>query len=228
MFALGSRGKSGSMSKGRRSYKAKRSANRSTSAIRMTSSANVPTSTPAFPPEQAYKTNNTSSIHEVGAETSPMEGFVAAVTVGDQLDRKITSIARMLNAFTRAVPYALIEYILFLFLVQTAPIAAGVIGIALFLLALGTTIGVQHGSMVYLTEDQWKSIEQLLGYRLDILSSFMQVGAALMCWFYWNLTGTMLFSWLSLVILLSALCFMLLAQYRARPHSVSEGATSIP
>lgn|GEM_PF-5800274 len=119
---------------------------------------------------------------------------------------------RLVSAFTRAFPYALLEYCLFLLVVYAGTAVALAVGTLLIVL-----IGVNaatHGKLIALIPATiLHEVDDLLGVRQDILNSLAVLGGGLLLWALWSLTTAHLFSWLSIAALVGALVTVLYAQY---------------
>lgn len=131
---------------------------------------------------------------------------------------------RWLSAVTRAFPYALIEYVLFLAVVENIPAAAQPIAILLLVVFLLSFIALRIpnpppwlGNMA-----TWKA---MLGEWFGELTSFVislgLLSVGLMAWAAWHQTSSAIFSTISLLLLLAAMALVVVAHYRHETSRVA-------
>lgn len=131
---------------------------------------------------------------------------------------------RWLSAITRAFPYALIEYVLFLAVVENIPAASQAIAIILllvFLLAF-TVLRLPNPPQWLGNMATWKT---MLGEWLGDVTSFVVslglLSVGLMAWAAWHQTGNAVFSPISLILLLAAMALVVVAHFRHETSRVA-------
>jgi hypothetical protein len=120
------------------------------------------------------------------------------------------------NAFSRGLPYALLEYCIFLGLVEWNVVATIIAGILLMIVALAVA-----PSAVALLPDVVReriaqardTIKPYAGDFKEISRSALLLGAALLVWTTFHASNAGILSLLSIVVLLAAFFFAFRAQY---------------
>lgn len=127
------------------------------------------------------------------------------------------------SAITRSIPYAFGEYVIFLGLVEWNATAALLMGIV-FLALGGALVALKLRYLPSGLGDAatWEHmLEAWFGNVREMTMSFLLLGAALILWSTWNASGTVFFSWLSILGLLGAMIFVVRAQ-RLAPVETDE------
>ena len=123
-----------------------------------------------------------------------------------------------LSAVTRAFPYAFGEYVIFLGLVEWNAGIATFMGFLLLALAAGLAalqVGMIPAGMG--SPAIWaRMLTAWLGNLREMMWSFLALGASLLVWVVWYVTGAVVLSWLSLLGLIAAMFFTLRAQHAPR------------
>jgi hypothetical protein len=123
---------------------------------------------------------------------------------------------RIVSAITRGLPYALLEYVAFLTVVETFPAAARAVGVVLVLVAVAAFLVVEGVFKVAGDLATWKRmIAAWVGDPRAIYASFLLLAAALFAWAAWHERGWGAFSPLAVFCLLGALALVFYAQYRS-------------
>jgi hypothetical protein len=149
-----------------------------------------------------------------GASTPAKQPDTPPKTADSQISstKSPSSFERAVSAFTRGFPYALAEYCLFLLAAYAGAVLAIIAGALVAVLA-GVDMLLQGQVLAQLPADWLREAENILGRRRDVLVSLGLAGLGLILWAIWNLSGGMIFSWLSICALIGALVLLLYAQW---------------
>ncbi len=169
---------------------------------------------PATPPVMTAK----SSLAANKAATAPDRGERAAP--GKAATPPASAIL-WTRALARGFPYLIVEYCIFLALVEWRALAAGITGAALMVAALA--LGLMQGPGLRARFDgvlaRLRTVEPIVGQLRDVYVSLIILGAGLVNWTTWHSTSVSFFSWVSGIALVVALFFLVRAQL---VNSVSE------
>ena len=123
---------------------------------------------------------------------------------------------RLLAAFTRAFPYAGIEYVIFLAVLENSPALAWVMGV----LALIGGAGLVALHVMRTATDQvptWEQrVETWFGDVLAIALSVICFGLGLLSWAHFHSAGGQFFSGLAIVALVGAMLLVVYANFQRK------------
>jgi hypothetical protein len=192
------------MSKGGRSRSTRRptsGASSRTTAARATATHPAPVK-PANPP--------------TAVKNSAKAPVAAAITAPEVAAPAQPTAARVVGAITRGLPYALLEYVAFLTVVETFPALTRLIGVIFVLIAVVAFLIIEGVIKTPGDLATWKRmIAAWVGEPRAIYASFLLLAAALFSWAAWRERGWGAFSPLAVIFLLGALASVLYAQYRS-------------
>src|SRR5262249_7624360 len=118
------------------------------------------------------------------------------------------------SAITRSIPYAFGEYVIFLGLVEWNATAALLVGLLSLLLAGGlVALRLRYLPAGLGDPAIWEHmLEACFGNAREMTMSFRLLASLFILWSAWNASNVLFFSWLSIISLLGAMCFVVRAQ----------------
>jgi len=189
---------------------------------RMSTQRNRPTKLSGNKPKPTASVNRTSSQPLAAKASTPATGMKATPKAAYAPANRTAALAtngtaaHVVRAFTGGFPFAGLEYVIFLGVVETSERLAVPVGLILLGLACGVFFLRQQASLrPNATEGNLLgTLRQWLGDPLALAGSLALLGAGLLAFARWSATGARGFSVVAVIALVAAMLLMFVASYR--------------